>query len=170
MNQKDPTDINKAAGLSLVDDADKHHFSLLPVGQGIVKLQDRWRKPFLVQFPLVDVPKGMVTDAVLKRLLTKDSGLDFFRERGFSTRDLGSENRERRFGGSVDKRRFLLGDNSGGNSPFYLLEDVVRFPDDGVDQRYKRLRLSAEKGHEFKQELLDMALVTQESIHPSVEL
>ena len=41
LNQKDPTDINKAAGLSLVDDADKKYFSMLNTGEAIVKMQDR---------------------------------------------------------------------------------------------------------------------------------
>ena len=50
LNLKDPTDINKAAGLSQVPEYEKRYFSMLPVGQGIVKLQDRWRQPFLVQF------------------------------------------------------------------------------------------------------------------------
>ncbi len=69
MNQKDPKDINKAAAVSLVDDTSKRLFSTLQVGQGIVKLQNRWRESFLVQFPLVEVNKGLVTDDLLSRYL-----------------------------------------------------------------------------------------------------
>ena len=38
---------------------------LLPVGQGIVKMQDRWRRPFLMQFLHEPVDEVYVTDAVL---------------------------------------------------------------------------------------------------------
>ena len=69
LNQKDPADINKAAALSLVADSDKRHFSMLPVGQGVVKLQDRWREPFVVKFPLVGNEKGRVTDLLLQEYL-----------------------------------------------------------------------------------------------------
>src|SRR6266540_1620425 len=73
LNLKDPKDISRAAGLSLLEDREKDYLSMLPVGQGIVKLQDRWRRPFLVQFPLVDVSKGSVTDDDLKRYLKDKS-------------------------------------------------------------------------------------------------
>ncbi len=69
LNLKDPSDINRAAGLSQVPDQEKRYFSMLPVGQGIVKLQDRWHRPFLVAFPLVEVNKGAITDARLKRYI-----------------------------------------------------------------------------------------------------
>ena len=58
LNQRDPTDINKAAALSLVAEQDKRWFSMLPIGRAIAKLQDRWRRPFLIQIPLVKVRKG----------------------------------------------------------------------------------------------------------------
>ncbi|MCH8242942.1 MAG: hypothetical protein IH897_10070, partial [Planctomycetes bacterium] len=61
LNLKDPSDLRTAAGLSLVDAAEKHCFSTLSIGTGVVKLQDRWHRPVLVRFPLVDVPKGAVT-------------------------------------------------------------------------------------------------------------
>jgi hypothetical protein len=50
-----------------MDADEKMHFSRLPVGQGIVKMQDRWTSPIHVQFPLVKVDKGSVTDAMLAR-------------------------------------------------------------------------------------------------------
>ena len=58
LNQKDPADINKAAAVCQLDSDDKKYFSMLPVGQAIVKLQDRWTSPIHVQFPLINVNKG----------------------------------------------------------------------------------------------------------------
>lgn len=45
LNLKDPSDINRAAGLCLLDENERRYLTLLPVGQGIIKLQDRWRCP-----------------------------------------------------------------------------------------------------------------------------
>tara|TARA_R110002167_G_scaffold105496_9_gene271348 strand:- start:4855 stop:5472 length:618 start_codon:yes stop_codon:yes gene_type:complete len=134
---------------------------MLPVGQGIVKLQDRFHQSFLVQFPLIDVTKGIMADSVLKEYIKNAKS---FRERRFLTQDLASNFRERKTTASVDKRQNFLNDIGVENSPFQLLEDVVQFPEDGVNKRYKRLKLSAENGHAFKQKLLEMNLVTQSSV------
>jgi len=43
----------------------------LPVGFGVVKLQDRYTQPFLVRFPLVPLRKGTVTDAMIKERMKR---------------------------------------------------------------------------------------------------
>ncbi|HHE65354.1 MAG TPA: hypothetical protein ENL09_04960, partial [Bacteroidetes bacterium] len=58
LNLVSASDLSKAAAVCLLDADEKKYFSMLPVGQGIVKLQDKWMKPFLVKFPLVDIQKG----------------------------------------------------------------------------------------------------------------
>jgi hypothetical protein len=145
MNLKDPSDINKAAALSLVDEDEKHYFSLLPVGQGIVKMQDRWRRPFLVQFPLIEVEKGSVTDEALARYL-KDKG---------ALSGVGSLLLKERSGFG----RIRFGDEGLEQDGFVLLEDVLNHRDDGVDVRYKRLGLSGDRGNRLKNQLLDQGLV-----------
>lgn len=148
LNQKDPADMNKAAGLSLVDDSDKRHFSMLPVGQGIVKLQDRWRKPFLVQFPLVKIQKGVVTDAMLDGLLKGKVGFSALRERALET--------------SVGDGRSRAADTALDEGAVDLLEDVLLHPGDGVDKRYKRLKLSADRGNRYKRQLIHHGFVIPE--------
>ncbi|MCH8149668.1 MAG: DUF87 domain-containing protein, partial [Planctomycetes bacterium] len=69
LNLKDPSDINRAAALSQVADDEKSCFSRLPVGYGVIKMQDRWRRPLLTRFPLIDVAKGAVTDDLLKQII-----------------------------------------------------------------------------------------------------
>ena len=146
LSQKDPTDINKLAALCLVDKDDKGYFSMLPVGQGIVKLQDRWMQPFLVQFPLVNLKKGAVTDAILARYFSGISGNPSTPPR--SGRNTPSENA---FG---QVPRVPLFDNALNEAAFELLEDVLRFPDDGVKVRYKRLGLSMGTGNRLKRWLV----------------
>lgn len=49
---------------------DKPWLSRLPVGQAIVKMQDRWREPFLIEIPHVPVEKGAISDAAFKQANT----------------------------------------------------------------------------------------------------
>ncbi len=150
LNLKDPADINRAAGLSMLGEDDKKYLTQLPVGQGVVKLQDRWRQPFLVRFPLVNVAKGAVTDDVLKRLLSGDLPLSALK------RAVRNE--------SADDARSRFHDEPPSNTDWSLMEDVLRYPDDGVDRRYKRLGVSADKGHRTKMGLLSRGWLEQEDV------
>ncbi len=143
LNQKDPSDINKAAAVSLVDSEEKGCFSMLPVGHGIVKLQDRWTRPFLVKFPLVNVEKGLVSDDVLSRYLAVNR-----------TKSTGSGRKTSVLTGFGQVRRVPLYDNALDNSAFAFIQDVLDHPDDGVKARYKRLGLSAGSGNRIKEQLL----------------
>ncbi len=141
LNQKDPVDVSKAAALSLVDNEDKRYFSTLPVGHGIIKLQDRWREPFLVKFPLVEINKGFVTDVVLKRMLTgRQERESVRREHARSLRLNQSRNSE---------GRYLSEDE------FLFLHDVLKHTKDGVKARYKRLGFSGERGNNIKEQLVN---------------
>ncbi len=114
LNQKNPADINMAAGISQVDNEEKGCFSMLSVGQGIVKLQDRWRRPFLVRFPLVDVKKGLVSDDVLSRYLAVNR-----------TKSTGSGRKTSVLTGFGQVRRVPLYDNALDNSAFAFIQDVL---------------------------------------------
>ena len=144
LNQKDPSDINKAAAVSLLDTDEKKYFSMLPVGQAIVKLQDRWTIPFLVKFPLMNVKKGSVTDDILARYsaINRDKRTDSGRKTSVLY-DFGQI------------PRIPLFDNALNDSAFMFLEDILTYPDDGVKIRYKRLSISAGTGNRLKEQLLD---------------
>ncbi|MBN2642785.1 MAG: hypothetical protein JXR78_14120 [Victivallales bacterium] len=144
LNQKSPADINKAAFLSLVDNDDKKYFSMFPVGWGIVKLQDRWSRPFLVRFPLVDIKKGEVTDEILKNSL-ENSGNSIVRNSG---RLLDAD----AFTGPPDDLHLRF------------LKDVADHKDDGVYIRYKRLNCNPAIGHKIKEELINQRLIEQQLI------
>ena len=144
LNLKDPTDIAKAAKLSLLDPDDARHLSTLPVGRGMVKLQDRWRQPFLVDFPHVPVAKGSVNDERLRAYL--DGTLTLSAPSPPGAQEIAGLGRPR----PADETRFL--------------EDVRAFPDDGVDSRYQRLNLSADAGTRLKRHLLALGLVEEERV------
>jgi len=140
LNLKDPGDIRKAAALSLVDEEDKGYFSQLPVGQGIVKLQDRWNKPFLVQFPLSKVEKGQVTDDLLARYSR--------------TAAAGSHSMQSQVTTFPQVPQVHLYDTPLDGRTLSFIQDIVKHPDDGVRVRYKRLGIATGTGNRLKQDLL----------------
>jgi hypothetical protein len=143
LNQKDPSDINKAAAVCLIDSDEKKYFSMLPVGQGIVKLQDKWTNPVLVQFPLVQVNKGSVTDAILARYSAV--------KQSESTGSVRKTSVETYFGQvpRIPQLDIAINDDA-----IRLFMDILTFPADGVKERYKRLKFSIGSGNRLKKFLL----------------
>ena len=153
LNQRDPSDVNKAAALSLVGSEEKKWFGMLPVGQAIVKLQDRWRRPFLVQIPLVPVRKGLVTDELLGRFLKGSLTIPGLRR-------------------AVNRAAATLPNS--GFGPFHdrpldedcfeFLEDIMAHEDDGVRIRYKRLGWSGDKGNRVKNQLVGNGILEEQEV------
>ena len=144
LNQKDPSDINKAAAVSLLDTDEKNYFSMLPVGQAIIKLQDRWTRPVLVRFPLMNVNKGSVTDDILARYSAINQA-----------KRTGSGRKTSMLTEFQQVPRIPLYDIPLEPPAFVFLDNVVNYPDDGVKARYRRLGLSAGTGNRVKDQLLD---------------
>jgi len=59
---KDRSDVMSAANFLLLDTDQRTYLNQLPVGTCIVKLQDTYRKPFIIRLPHVRIPKGSITD------------------------------------------------------------------------------------------------------------
>ena len=150
LNLKDPADINRAGGLSLLDEQDKKWLSMLPVGQGIVKLQDRWFRPFLVQFPWVRIEKGAVTDTVLKGVLDGSVALS-------ELRGLAGEQ-------APQDEPLAPGDRLLSQDEFIFLHDILQNREDGVDARYKRLGIGANKGNRVKETLVQQGWLEEEIV------
>ncbi len=141
LNLKDPADVNRAAGVCLLEEGEKRCLGLLPTGQAVVKMQDRWRRPFLVRIPRVDVPKGSVTDQMIAD----------WRQSGGTRSGVfaGSEGVLGRVLGVRTPDEEVLSDTALG-----FLEDVLGHADDGVRARYQRLGLSGQRGHALKSRLV----------------
>ncbi|QNN23343.1 ATP-binding protein [Planctomycetales bacterium ZRK34] len=151
-NLKDPSDLNRTAGMLGLDDDEKHHLGNLPVGQAICKFQDRWRGPFLIQLPLMSIPKGWMTDDRLKAYLAGK-----LPRSGRMARQAPNDSHVLRVLGSVGA---LDGEQ------LRFVEDVLRYPDSTVRQRYRRLGIGGGKGDRTKAELvaagwLEQTLVPQ---------
>ncbi len=149
LNQRDPTDINRAAGLSLVEESEKKWFSMLPVGRAIVKLQDRWRRPFLVQIPLVPVRKGLVTDELLEA----------FVKGSLTARGL-RQAVDRQFG----RMPHSLTEEALDQDALNVVDDVLKYQDDSLRARYKRLRLNVDKGTRLKNQLVENGVLEEQEV------
>ena len=150
LNLKDPRDVKRAGELCLLNEHDRRFLSLLPVGEGVVKLQDRYRHPFHVRFPLVRLQKGAVTDEALKRFLywsKTDSGRKRFLEQEYQ-----------------QIRQVRAGDSPLDEEHIRFVEDVVAHEDDGVRRRYARLGLSADRGNRIKNELVDAGILDAQDV------
>ncbi len=157
MNLKHSRDISTIGEAMLIEMNEREYFGKLEVGYGIVKLQGRWFRPFLVKFHLVKVKKGMVTDEELKRRM---QGLS-----GYSEDILPDKDKEE------DIRVLQPGDNMRDNQIFELneketefLEDVMRHNASCISDRYKRLGLSADAGGKICSRLISSQFLISSSV------
>ena len=153
LNLVSASDLSKAASVCLLDADEKKYFSMLPVGQGIIKLQDRWMKPFLVKFPLVDIQKGSVTDTMLARYSAINNA---------KTTGSGRNTSVSTYFGQVPRVPML--DTALNAEAFGLLSDILTFPNDGVKIRYKRLNMSTGSGSRLKEQLLNQGWLESQTV------
>jgi len=102
----------------------------LDTGYGIVRLQGRWHKPFLVRFPHVAVRKGAVTDSELRQ-------------------GVSSSGARREILALRPSREVILPPDASDKltqEEVAVLKDVAGHPFSGTVARYARLALSAYKG------------------------
>lgn len=152
LNLSDPSDMNKAASYCLMGEEDKKHLSRLPVGYGIVKLQDRWFSPFLIRLPLMDIQKGSITDEMI--------------EDGYFIRNASdspsSEPEAHEFSGFP---RILSAHSPLNNECLLFLGDVLAHPQDGVKVRYERLGWGSKKGNRIKSILVRQGWLDEEIVN-----
>lgn len=133
-----------------------------------------------VQFENIDLgnypPEDWVTAQMTPVLATIRAGVVFSREVPIKPLDLtqilesggaaeGCITESKSPGNTVNLPPYagtLLGDQ------LALLRDVVRFPEAGVAERFRRLGFGGAKGNRVKQDLLDLGLLEVESIRRSV--
>ena len=150
MNLKHNRDISTLAEAMLIEEKEREYFGQLEVGLGIVKLQGRWFKPFLVKFPLVEVKKGLVTDEDLKRKMIGFSG------ESADIRADGNETEAIRVARAEDKKDKIRDNQYSelSEKEREFLEDVIVHRTSGISERYRRLGLSVDAGNKMKDALL----------------
>lgn len=156
LNLKHADDVTAAAKALTLQRENWDSIGRLPVGHGIVKLQDRWVKPFLVRFPQFAVPSRF-QPSHSKRA---DSGSDSIHS---SLEELRSAmNEVIRAIPEPDKRENKTEEMT--MQERSLLVDTANNPLSVVTERYKRLGWNAYAGTKVKRTLLEKGLIEQEKV------
>jgi len=126
----------------LLDKEQVDFLSQLETGKAIVKLQGRFFKPFLVNFPLFPVKKGIVTD---NEILEKMKALSGEREAVRAVRSCDKKKGEEIILTDIERK---------------FLEDIARHPVSGVVARYERLGINRYQGNKTQNSLLEKGLIS----------
>jgi hypothetical protein len=154
LNLKEKGDVTAASKAMLLESDEVRLLGQLPVGWGVVKLQARWPKPFLVRFPLFHVRKGVVTDDQVRERFLEGLGVEgaaaMMRECMEAVCRLAGGGR----GEEPGERAPVLSPEE-----LALLADVREHPTCPVTERYERLGLGPKAGTRLVATLVERGLV-----------
>lgn len=152
MNLKHSSDVSAIAAAMLLQDEEKEVLGRLPVGSAVVKLQGRWPRAFRIRVPHTPIPKGAISDTILRermlpyRLAPTNVESPIEAEATASVVSAQTEN--------VAESKTEAPDSS--NS---LLVDVLQHPLSGIVERYRRLGISRRKGNTLKEQCIHQGLI-----------
>jgi len=156
LNLKHSKDVRTMAGTMLLNEEEAKHLGRLPVGTGIVRLQDRYSQSFVVRFPLVKLKKGAVSDRQVRRRYVRSSGLSA----GIRpAEEVRNGIRELRPAEDIRREKEELDEDERA-----LVIDVIAHPTSSVTERYGRLGLSADRGTRLCERLVERGLLKKGSV------
>ncbi len=142
MNLKHKSDVN-AMGQCMLMDKERDLLGTLEVGQAVVKLQGRSPRPFLIQIPHLQIQKGAVTDEDVGRHMSQIAP-------AWPSEDF-------RLGGAQPVKHHqpldMPAEKTAPDFQQAFVMDILKQPDSGIAQRYKRLGISVRQGQKIKDRL-----------------
>jgi len=156
LNLKHGDDVEAAGKAMTLPRENWDYIGRLPVGQGIVKLQDRWMKPFLVRFPEFPVSSSSGTPDTQRKHSRSDSVKKSIEDLRLALNEAIRAIRD------TDRR-----ENNGGligTRERNLLLDIAGHPLSVVTERYSHLGWNVYAGTKVKKKLLEKGLVHQEKV------
>jgi Helicase HerA, central domain len=167
--RKDLREMAYAMGLNTEQSS---YLNNLPVGRGIVKMADRYTRPFLVKFPRFDIQKN-VTDADLERYMTPHlAGLEY-QPRAKSESDISIEKEpcKESTPDTKSSNETTASSNESPTIPFDLNEkeyavlmDIKNRPFVSVVDRIKSLHLTTYMGKRICARFIDLELIREVEI------
>lgn len=146
LNLKHRSDINAMAQCMLLD-KEKDILGTLPIGQAVVKMQNRIPYPFQIKIPEFNIKKGRITDTYIqthmKHIAPAIPEEDFRLPKEM-------KNSPNPHSSDFDNSLTLT-----------FLNDIQQYPDSGIANRYKRLEISVRQGQKLKSKLLTEGLITE---------
>jgi hypothetical protein len=156
MSLKHGLDVNAISTAMLLQDDQREYLGMLETGSGIVRVQNRVAKPFLVKFPHFRIQKGSVTDEETRRKMAGYSG---------NSADILPDEMK-----SGDIRAIREEDKSRENNieitedEKALLIDILDNPISGIAERFKRLSFSIYKGNRAKDIIISKGIIESHDI------
>ena len=178
MNLKHRGDIAMIKDCLLLDSEQAGYLGKLEVGWAVAKLQGRWFKPFLVNFPLLRLDKGSMTDNALRNHMAElaDEWKDLSNTQegisGVISPQEGSSSRSSAQEAPIppipetDKREEEKGKCtiSLTTKEREFLEDVLQNETSSITERYQRLGLSSRHGNSIHNSLLSKGFLFSEFV------
>lgn len=156
LNVKTGQDVYALSQAMLLEVDQKPMLGMLPVGEAIVKLQDRHLRPFHLKIPFFDTSG--------KKLLHYQPPEDTEARPATSQDSVGNPTVISKSDGLPPQMKSHAqtenDEEFNGSDEDRLLLDIAQFPTDSVTNRYKRLGLSARKGNHFKGKLIKKGNIT----------
>ncbi len=134
MNLKTEEDVRTMANAMLLD-KERDYIGRLPVGWGIIKLQDRFLKPFLVRFPECKMGDGKVPSSL-------SDFTDFSLKTAGAAGNTGIWHRDK-----LSRREKVF------------LTDIFKHPESYVIERYKRLEVNPRAGNQCLKDLEERGFI-----------
>lgn len=133
-------DVSAIANAMLLDRDQKKFLSMLRVGESICR-SDRLLQPLHLQLPAFPIQKGSVRDEAIQRLMKSFCKL--------SIQNVGQDNRFPPLP-AANNVEYIPPPEA-----LILLQEMVREPFIGTDNRYKKLGISSREGNEYKNTLIE---------------
>ncbi len=160
LNLKHSKDARAMSSAMLLGEEETKHLGRLPVGTGVVRLQDRYM-PFTVRFPLVQLKKGAVSDKQVRRRHTRSPSSSGSSGSSPAIRPAEEQSHGiREFRPAEDIRREVEELDEDERA---LVIDVIAHPTSSVTERYGRLGLSADRGTKLTTRLVERGLLAKGS-------
>ena len=159
LNLKHAKDVRSMAGTMLLNEDESKHLGRLPVGTGIVRLQDRYSQPFVVRFPLVKLRKGAVSDSQVRRRYLRSSGYSGSSPGIRPGEEVRDGIRAVRPTEDIRREKEELDEDERA-----LVIDVIAHPTSSVTERYGRLGLSADRGTKLTTQLVERKLLQKAAV------
>lgn len=156
MSLKHRLDVNAIAHAMLIEEDQKEYLGMLEIGWGIVRMQNRLSKPFLVKFPLFEIKKGTMTDEDVRNKMAGFSGN--------SPNILPEEKKIEDIRPIREKDKIRENQYEITEEEKKLLIDVMEYPIYGIAERYKRLSFSVYKGNRIRDTLISKEILNSYSL------
>ena len=145
-NIKHQSNVSAVSNCMLFQDRskEKDYLGKLPIGEAIIKLQDRWPDPFLIKVPLIKLNKGLITDIDIKNHM-----------RGY----LNDKNLQQPRNPERSDAGVICVPDKIGKEEQELLEDILNFASSGIIERYRRLGFDSFLGNASKEALTTHGLI-----------